>query len=139
MDKMPPKRYNLMAEAVMRYFRVDCDDWIDFGASKDASRYFKGHNGKHWFNEGLLLNWKMFYYEQPAKAFNAPSGGTFRADTVFEGKEGPVTMRDVRVNGKLPVKCPYHQDTKPSAFIDYSKGGKGMLYCTSCQKTWFEQ
>ena len=45
------------------------------------------------------------------------------------------------IGGKTPIYCPFHEDSNPSAFIDFSKkSANWYIHCSSCDRTfWMEQ
>lgn len=50
-------------------------------------------------------------------------------------------LEDINIQEKLPIYCPFHNDSNPSAFInpDPDKYGRHYIHCSSCGKTWAEK
>jgi hypothetical protein len=62
-----------------------------------------------------------------------------RSTEILDKDSVPITISDV--SGKAAIYCPFHEDSNPSAFVDYSeKSSNWYIHCSSCGETfWMEQ
>lgn len=59
-------------------------------------------------------------------------------DTMVKTSKGNYA-RLIDLDAPIPVYCPYHNDSKPSAFTTRSKSGVIGIHCSSCQQTFWEK
>ena len=59
-------------------------------------------------------------------------------DTMVKTSKGDYA-RLIDLDAPIPVYCPYHNDSKPSAFTTRSKSGVIGIHCSSCQQTFWEK
>jgi hypothetical protein len=62
-----------------------------------------------------------------------------RDTEILDKDSAPVAVSDI--SSTTPIYCPFHEDSNPSAFIDFSKkSGNWYIHCSSCGETfWMEQ
>lgn len=46
-------------------------------------------------------------------------------------------LKDIKT--KTSIRCPFHDDHKPSGFISFTKQGCMYLHCSKCKLTWYEK
>ena len=57
---------------------------------------------------------------------------------ILDKDSASITVSDI--TGKTPIYCPFHDDSNPSAFVDYSKkSGNWYIHCSSCGETYWMQ
>lgn len=64
----------------------------------------------------------------------------FRLDPsylVSTGNGNQITLAEV--TGHVAIKCPFHPDRNPSAFVKRDPSGFLFLHCVKCRQTWFEK
>lgn len=59
-------------------------------------------------------------------------------DTMVKTSRGNFA-RLIDLDAPIPVYCPYHHDSKPSAFTTRSRNGVMGIHCSSCQQTFWEK
>lgn len=59
-------------------------------------------------------------------------------DTMVKTSKGNYA-RLIDLDAPIPVYCPYHHDSKPSAFTTRSRNGVMGIHCSSCQQTFWEK
>lgn len=59
-------------------------------------------------------------------------------DTMVKTSKGNFA-RLIDLDAPIPVYCPYHHDSKPSAFTTRSRNGVMGIHCSSCQQTFWEK
>jgi len=90
-----------------------------YGSRDDADSvsYWDGHNIKV---AGLANIWN-------------------RGTEILDKDSTAISIPDI--TGKMPIYCPFHDDSNPSAFIEfYKKSDNWYIHCSSCDETfWMEQ
>lgn len=88
----------------------------------------------------LLEVSKPLYKNEFYSKEGASKRATFKLDPsyqVFTGNGDAITLADVK--GHVPVKCPFHSDRNPSAFVKRYPSGSLFLHCSTCRHTWWEK
>lgn len=77
--------------------------------------------------------------KKPSKKVNLKPNPTFKDDLVVENDQGQF-LTVGNINEKTVIKCPFHADNNPSAFIDFSeRQNNWYIHCSSCNKTFWKE
>ena len=113
----------------------------DIGASGDPVRYWEASLHKALYHKGKKrINWEMFNevkktYSRSYEASDIIPKNVEPSLSSFFGSYCGLIRGE-----KKRVKCPMHEDKKPSAFVARHKdSGNLYLSCSACNKTWFEK
>jgi hypothetical protein len=149
---MPVKQFPLYKEAIARWA-------IDHGAdasTADIGRMFslpavsdeRRHLAQSWYQPGAPVDWHMFDSVRKALTNQSltkttPSVGNASAnklmpDQVLDTSSGLITVRDI--NRKISnVRCPFHNDQKPTEFVAATSNGRPYLVCKKCGTVYMER
>ena len=73
------------------------------------------------------------------KAKLADGSGSWTDDLIIVDKDGK-SRRAIEIMEHTAICCPFHPDTNPSAFIDYSKKSNNhFIHCSSCNGTYWRR
>ena len=56
---------------------------------------------------------------------------------VVSNGDNTLVLKDI--NTKTTIHCPFHNDTKPSGFVSFTRQGYMYLHCSKCKLTWYEK
>lgn len=118
-------------------------------AATDAARIFHGNKDcdpvifpnsiddnflKELIEDGLTIPSS----ESISFAGSTSNRSVYRPDAGLMVKTSDGQLVDaVSIETHTPIHCPFHDDQRPSAFVDRNKKNSVYLYCPKCQKTWW--
>lgn len=116
--------YKKIADHIIREILPGSDDQVS-----DAARYIYGSRDNvdaivFWEGEDLKVSGLTEIWN--------------RNTEIIDKNSSPLNVSDVST--RTPIYCPFHDDSNPSAFIDYSKKSDNwFIHCSSCGETfWME-
>ena len=117
--------YKLIAEYIVKNILPGSDP-----AVTDAARYIYGSRDNvdstcYWGGSDLKVVGLADIWNQETE--------------ILDRDSALITVSEI--SGKTSIYCPFHEDSNPSAFIDYSKKSDNWyIHCSSCSETfWMQQ
>ncbi|MDP1675312.1 MAG: DUF5906 domain-containing protein [Bacteroidota bacterium] len=127
-------QYELAALSIDKLFNSKCDD-----AVFDGARQLYGSPTGAYYKECWTGN---DYDVTPFTGFDLSSllygTGDFNDNLIVKDSNGnEISIKDI--DKKMPICCPFHEDTTPSAFIEFSKDSDNwFIRCSTCAKTYWK-